>query len=737
VDLLKLQLQNFASYQNEEIDLQGIHVAGLLGPNGSGKSSFIESILWALYGESPKGGKRDADNFVRTGTDECTVVVDFSIGRHVYRVLRSWNKKERKGRLGFFVYQEDWEPRGKNAKESQAEIEKVLRMDYKTFVATVIQVQDKKTESFTDCSDADRKAILASILGLDTWERVAKIASDKVKMLNLDKAKHERDVEYYQQLAGTYDDLINEVALNNRELRNLEDQLKQVREALEVAKADLNRNVDLDKEYVDLIDRQNEIQNENVFKSETYNKKVTEQMLAISGVCDKIREQENKISELSEFIKSNDQAVLDCAEYEHSLQVIENIKPQVDEYHEAENQIKFLTQQLEYLSKELEEKTNNAELIRSVPCAEEAKRSCPLMQNAWECFNKIEPLLKERSDTKKKHEALTEKLSVLKPILDDYVEHESKVKQLSYAVDAVDKRNVALDNKRNACALLIEYQKLLEEKSQALDEAITEREEHNAQYQLKIQRIKDRLEEIQAIMTPQTTQEDQIRLLTEEQQTLEVQIENKRYTAGALRNQLTAAENAKESLSISFGELVSTNNKIELYKIIEKSAGKKRGVPSLIVENAIPEIEALANNLLARVSNERFSVRFETQMESKTTENVQDVLKIIVMDDGEARAFQTYSGAQRFILDFAIRVAISKFLAHRSGTEIKILIIDEGFSALDDINFPKVIEVINEIAQDFDKVLIVTHINKLKSLLPQKIIFSSVGKWTRVTVQGE
>ena len=737
MDLLKLQLQNFASYQNEEIDLQGIHVAGLLGPNGSGKSSFIESILWALYGESPKGGKRDADNFVRTGTDECTVVVDFSIGRHVYRVLRSWNKKERKGRLGFFVYQEDWEPRGKNAKESQAEIEKVLRMDYKTFVATVIQVQDKKTESFTDCSDADRKAILASILGLDTWERVAKIASDKVKMLNLDKAKHERDVEYYQQLAGTYDDLINEVALNNRELRNLEDQLKQVREALEVAKADLNRNVDLDKEYVDLIDRQNEIQNENVFKSETYNKKVTEQVLAISGVCDKIREQENKISELSEFIKSNDQAVLDCAEYEHSLQVIENIKPQVDEYHEAENQIKFLTQQLEYLSKELEEKTNNAELIRSVPCAEEAKRSCPLMQNAWECFNKIEPLLKERSDTKKKHEALTEKLSVLKPILDDYVEHESKVKQLSYAVDAVDKRNIALDNKRNACALLIEYQKLLEEKSQALDEAITEREEHNAQYQLKIQRIKDRLEEIQAIMTPQTTQEDQIRLLTEEQQTLEAQIENKRYTAGALRNQLTAAENAKESLSISFGELVSTNNKIELYKIIEKSAGKKRGVPSLIVENAIPEIEALANNLLARVSNERFSVRFETQMESKTTENVQDVLKIIVMDDGEARAFQTYSGAQRFILDFAIRVAISKFLAHRSGTEIKILIIDEGFSALDDINFPKVIEVINEIAQDFDKVLIVTHINKLKSLLPQKIIFSSVGKWTRVTVQGE
>lgn len=737
MDLLKLQLQNFASYQNEEIDLQGIHVAGLLGPNGSGKSSFIESILWSLYGESPKGSKRDADNFVRTGTDECTVVVDFSIGRHVYRVLRSWNKKERKGRLGFFVYQEDWEPRGKNAKESQAEIEKVLRMDYKTFVATVIQVQDKKTESFTDCSDADRKAILASILGLDTWERVAKIASDKVKMLNLDKAKHERDVEYYQQLAGTHDDLINEVAWNNRELRNLEDQLKQVREALEVAKADLNRNVDLDKEYVDLIDRHNEIQNENVFKSETYNKKVTEQMLAISGVCDKIREQENKISELSEFIKSNDQAVLDCAEYEHSLQVIENIKPQVDEYHEAENQIKFLTQQLEYLSKELEEKTNNAELIRSVPCAEEAKRSCPLMQNAWECFNKIEPLLKERSDTKKKHEALTEKLSVLKPMLDDYVEHESKVKQLSYAVDAIDKGNAALDNKRNACTLLTEYQKLLEEKSQALDEATTEREEYNAQYQLKIQRIKDRLEEIQAIMTPQTTQEDQISLLTEEQQTLEVQIENKRYTAGALRNQLTAAENAKESLSISFGELVSTNNKIELYKIIEKSAGKKRGVPSLIVENAIPEIEALANNLLARVSNERFSVRFETQMESKTTKNVQDVLKIIVMDDGEARAFQTYSGAQRFILDFAIRVAISKFLAHRSGTEIKILIIDEGLSTLDDINFPKVIEVINEIAQDFDKVLIVTHINKLKSLLPQKIIFSSVGKWTRVTVQGE
>ena len=49
---LKLALKNFFSYQSSSIDFRGLHVACISGPNGSGKSSLLESITWALWGES-------------------------------------------------------------------------------------------------------------------------------------------------------------------------------------------------------------------------------------------------------------------------------------------------------------------------------------------------------------------------------------------------------------------------------------------------------------------------------------------------------------------------------------------------------------------------------------------------------------------------------------------------------------------------------------------------------------
>ena len=85
---LRIELKNFTCYGHEVFDFTPVTMAALCGPNGSGKSSLIDAMLWALFGQTPRGNARNIDNIVRKGTDLAEVVFDFRLGGQVYRVRR-------------------------------------------------------------------------------------------------------------------------------------------------------------------------------------------------------------------------------------------------------------------------------------------------------------------------------------------------------------------------------------------------------------------------------------------------------------------------------------------------------------------------------------------------------------------------------------------------------------------------------------------------------------------------
>ena len=62
----------------------------------------------------------------------------------------------------------------------------------------------------------------------------------------------------------------------------------------------------------------------------------------------------------------------------------------------------------------------------------------------------------------------------------------------------------------------------------------------------------------------------------------------------------------------------------------------------MIIESAIPEVEIEANRLLARMSDNRMSLRLETQRE-KVTGGVAETLDIIISDELGARAYEMFS----------------------------------------------------------------------------------------------
>lgn len=73
------------------------------------------------------------------------------------------------------------------------------------------------------------------------------------------------------------------------------------------------------------------------------------------------------------------------------------------------------------------------------------------------------------------------------------------------------------------------------------------------------------------------------------------------------------------------------------------------------------------------------------------------------------------------MVDLALRVALSKFLAHRAGAEIKLFVLDEGLGSCDATNRQAVMDAIQAVSQEFGKVIVITHIAELQDALPQRI----------------
>ena len=170
------------------------------------------------------------------------------------------------------------------------------------------------------------------------------------------------------------------------------------------------------------------------------------------------------------------------------------------------------------------------------------------------------------------------------------------------------------------------------------------------------------------------------------------------------------------------GEKQTAAKERELYRELTAAFGKK-GVQALIIENTLPEIEHGTNELLGRMTDGAMQVRFETQREakSKTAAGPIETLDLIISDDMGTRPYEMYSGGEAFRVNFALRVALSKMLAHRAGAPLQTLILDEGFGTQDPRGREAILDALHAIQEDFALILCITHIEELKDQFPTRI----------------
>jgi exonuclease SbcC len=167
-------------------------------------------------------------------------------------------------------------------------------------------------------------------------------------------------------------------------------------------------------------------------------------------------------------------------------------------------------------------------------------------------------------------------------------------------------------------------------------------------------------------------------------------------------------------------QVVKLDQEIDDHQILIQALSKN-GIQALLIEEAIPEIEHEANALLAKLTDNQAQIFIESLRDLKNG-GVKESLDIHISDATGIRPYEMYSGGEAFRVDFALRIAISKLLARRSGTALQTLIIDEGFGSQDEEGLARITEALYSIKNDFSKIIVVSHLSEMKDSFPVHFI---------------
>jgi exonuclease SbcC len=204
---------------------------------------------------------------------------------------------------------------------------------------------------------------------------------------------------------------------------------------------------------------------------------------------------------------------------------------------------------------------------------------------------------------------------------------------------------------------------------------------------------------------------------------------------GAAQQKVTVLEQQKQRQE----ELEKKRQKISLrvkqFKQLEAAFGKD-GVPALLIEQALPNIENKANQILDKLSNGSMSIQFLTLREYKDTkrEDLRETLEIQIRDQSGFRDYELYSGGESFRINFAIRLALSHVLAQRAGARLQTLVVDEGFGSQDAVGRQRLIEAINMVQDDFEKILVITHVEQIKEAFSTQLLVEKTPQGSMVTL---
>lgn len=748
---LRLVLENVHSFRGRhELDFAGINLAVLSGGNGNGKSTLAcDAPLYALFGSA----RGDANSIISEGENLGRVEFAFQLGEESYLVSRSRTRRGGGSSLLSLQRLTENAPQvldGKSIAETQDRINSLLHMDARLLEITAFS-QQGQTAMFSEAKPAERKAVLSEILDLGAWERRAELARAKARDLDSDLARGRDRLTQLEGQAEQKASAETELAEINRQRTEISGQL----EMAEGAVGDAER----DKEA--LVQRQAEDQSRR--------KELTE--IGVAG--------SRKQGELGAIVSKRDgllfavkekptlKTLLDVALGEQRLaEALETVR-QKDE--RLGHEITLLTQRIESAKaqREQEKRTLEAE-IRAADAAQASKETslrgqitlhekqaqrlgdvpctgtpladqCPLIVGARESAMLL-PRLKadlaaqQAVPVAPEAKARLAELATAPATTEDTVnlaERQEQRRSLKYdaASHAKAKAGAAkvadlqsqLQNANVAAAQASE----LDSQIAGLETEIKELKERHRALSEQLGPAEDWARALQTATTKIADAKRQAANLQQALQGLERQV-------GAIEQRIEAATKAAEEAEKVRGELAKSEGRLRILKELVTAFGKS-GIPALLMEQAIPDLEAVANDVLSTLSDGRMSVSLRSQRETKAN-TISETLDIVVLTDQGERSYDGFSGGERMRVDLALRFALSMLLASRAGARCELMVLDEAAAPLDQQGQQLFVECLTRLAERFATILVISHVEALKDAFPVCLQVTKNGDGSRVEV---
>lgn len=164
-----VEIKNFHSIDNMEVNLNDQGVVFIGGVNGAGKSTIPEAIYWCLTGKSIRG--YTGDEIIKWGESTCVVYVDLQIGDNLYRIERSRNPN----RVKLFIDQDGrWSDIGcRLSKDTNVKVQKLVGRSQDVLMHSIFLSSDLRT-CFTSLSYPDRVRLIEQITDSEIYSDIAK-----------------------------------------------------------------------------------------------------------------------------------------------------------------------------------------------------------------------------------------------------------------------------------------------------------------------------------------------------------------------------------------------------------------------------------------------------------------------------------------------------------------------------------------------------------------------------------
>lgn len=840
---INLQLNNFMSYGEnlESLDFTKIELACIVGANGVGKSTILEALAWSLWGKSR--AKSD-DDLIKQGSKEMWTDFIFLLGDGEYRVVRKKSNKS-KGQSGLEFFKREgvqpkekaWVPISGGTKvETQELIIRTLKMTYETFVNSAFLKQGRADE-FTIKKPTERKKVLAQILNLSYYDKLAVKAKEASRKLMIEQESANKKLEYIEseiedkgdlnhkamkmkeeldkidtQILDLENELKDQYAKKEKqdkkidEANNLDEIVKSITIELEKLNNDIAENFDdikKDKEYLKDEDkikssykklinlRRSDQRSEELLKIKArilQDKSETEKSILSSKgeVLQRKSNLEYRLKTINDNIKNKDI-------FEQKYFVIKKNLVKLNKIEESklllERKIKLISdkisfeiiklKQIEIKGKELKEKIIELESARGSDCPLcKQDLSSEYRSNVIKDLDNIKAKEAVRyANTKGVIKKLKENNNILNIKMDKYLK-EIQIKpklegELVIVKNKLEEINKHQDEKDDIEKILHDsesklstgtYDKGNHHKLEEIERKIENLNYNESEHQKTKNEIselniyeskKNKLENIKSSIKQQEkflnklinnkiakekdlkkskdkrrnikvdyevieNIEKSIGEISENLNKLRGEINSKQSEVGALNEKIERVRNLEKDLKVNKKNQLKTAKEKHIVDVLVKAFGKN-GIQTMIIEAAVPEIEEETNRLLSNMTDGNMSVQLKMQKEKKTDGDMIDTLDILIEDDQGIRNYEMFSGGEAYRINFAIRIALSKLLANRTGAKLQFLVIDEGFGTQDMMGRENLIQAINSISNDFKKILVITHIQELKDVFPSRI----------------